>query len=294
MNQILTTQELGASGLSKAQIASKVARGELLRISRGIYCESQFAQSLTEYQKPLARIAAEYKACRNVVLSHESAALWQGAPLISMPQKVHFSTNGDMSHRRANVCVHRRRELPLESVKLCDGALVTSPLRTLEDCLGYVSLVEIVNITNYFLTRQEVSFESLYQLFDQHIGKRKVLGVIASQRLNIQCESPLETLVFNLVCDWDLPRPAQQVWLSTPEGGYRADFVWEDIKLILEADGLVKYSGKFGDPLQIIRQERARQRALERQGWRFVRVEWDEVVRQQHQLRQRLFEAGLR
>ena len=54
---------------------------------------------------------------------------------------------------------------------------------------------------------------------------------------------------------------------------YFADMVWEDQKVIGEADGLAKY-----DTREALLKEKHRQEALEAMGWRFVRWGWREGV----------------
>ena len=98
-------------------------------------------------------------------------------------------------------------------------------------------------------------------------------------------ESPAESIARFYLYLWKLPRPQEQKELRVGGRLYRPDFVWEEYGLILEVDGEVKYSGEFGDPQKVIRDELRRQRELERAGWRVVRVRWKELVNSPETLR---------
>jgi very-short-patch-repair endonuclease len=75
--------------------------------------------------------------------------------------------------------------------------------------------------------------------------------------------------------DAGLPAPELQAVVVDPELGksYRADFLWREQRLILEADGRLKYSG---DELW---REKRRETRLARLGYRVERVLWDDIER---------------
>ncbi len=80
-------------------------------------------------------------------------------------------------------------------------------------------------------------------------------------------ESPLESLVRLALHDDGFPPPKLQHWVA----GYRVDFLWPEYRLILEADGRVKYSGDEGWL------EKTRQLALHRTDHVVERVVWHDV-----------------
>jgi hypothetical protein len=71
---------------------------------------------------------------------------------------------------------------------------------------------------------------------------------------------------------WPLPRCGVPV-IGDDGNVYWVDMLWEDRRLIGEADGAVKYT----DPVRLLAEKR-RQEALEGRGYRFVRWGWAEVV----------------
>jgi hypothetical protein len=80
-------------------------------------------------------------------------------------------------------------------------------------------------------------------------------------------ESPLESLVRLALHDDGFPPPKLQRWIA----GYRVDFLWPEYRLILEADGRVKYTGDEGWL------EKKRQLALHRTDHVVERVVWEDV-----------------
>ena len=80
-------------------------------------------------------------------------------------------------------------------------------------------------------------------------------------------ESPLESLVRLALHDDGFPRPLLQQWV----GGYRVDFLWPEYRLILEADGRLKYTGDQAWT------EKKRQIALGRSDNFVERVVWSDL-----------------
>lgn len=76
------------------------------------------------------------------------------------------------------------------------------------------------------------------------------------------------------IVDSGLPRPQCGMAIRGDDGVvYFADMVWEESKVIGEADGLAKY-----DSREALLREKRRQETLEGAGWRFVRWGWREGV----------------
>ncbi|XAS71095.1 DUF559 domain-containing protein [Micrococcaceae bacterium Sec5.1] len=69
-----------------------------------------------------------------------------------------------------------------------------------------------------------------------------------------------------------------QLDVATPLGNYRGDFGWEQQKVILEFDGRAKYF-EYAPTEEVIFEERRREKALQAQGWKVVRIEWDDLSR---------------
>jgi hypothetical protein len=112
-------------------------------------------------------------------------------------------------------------------------------------------------------------------------------------------ESPCESVTRARFVLLGLPLPDLQVWLRV-DGGRRVDFLWDDVGLVGEADGRVKYAG--GDGERVLWEEKQRRDAIEeertviRWTWRqahapdddfrarFTRA-WARAARHQHTVR---------
>lgn len=295
LNNILTADELERRGITKTQIRTLIDKQELDRVSRGIYVYRSFAQALQKYEHPLAELVAMAKSFSQPVLSHVSAALWLGAPLITSPAKVHISLPDSSGRHQKKVSLHRNRPEICAAAVSTHGFLTTPPAQTVSDCVNVLAPVETLSIANYFLQREMCSFDALHHALTTPRRYHRKRAEQVLERLNPLCESPLETLVWNLICDWGIEKPEQQAWFNLGRGDRaRVDFLWRSAGVILEADGRVKYDGTYGSVESAVRKERARQRALERQSWTVLRVEWADVTQRSAEVLDRLRRAGVR
>ena len=91
-------------------------------------------------------------------------------------------------------------------------------------------------------------------------------------------ESPLESVLRLAIHDAGLPAPELQVKVRVPgrREPYRVDMCWPDRRLIVEADGRVKYRDRDDGDARWA--EKKREVALQRLGFRVERVLWADVV----------------
>jgi very-short-patch-repair endonuclease len=93
-------------------------------------------------------------------------------------------------------------------------------------------------------------------------------------------ESAGETLCRELIARLKLPMPEPQVEVHSRAGRHRLDFAWRQAKVALEFDGRTKYFD-YRPTAEVIFEERKREKALTEDGWRFVRIEWKDLFREQ-------------
>lgn len=145
---------------------------------------------------------------------------------------------------------------------------------------------------DYFAAQGTVPLERLQNaLASQAHAKAALLA----QQVSCHAESPLETIARHHFYSWELPLPEEQflIWISAHRN-YRADFAWPACRVVVEVDGNIKYSGQYGQPADVIRQEHRRQWELETTGWKIIRTQWSELMQHPITLRQRLVDAGIR
>jgi very-short-patch-repair endonuclease len=101
---------------------------------------------------------------------------------------------------------------------------------------------------------------------------------IAKDRLTLTefPNTPLETLVFEMIVNEGLPLPELQMKIHDQSGRFiaRPDFVYPDERLIVEG-----HSRLWHDGFEISRKDRWKERMLERLGYRIVYATWVDVTR---------------
>jgi very-short-patch-repair endonuclease len=123
---VVSRDQLRAAGVSDGAVTGMVARGELVRVYRGVYRLSPVVHV------PLAREVAALLACGpEAVLSHRTAAdLWALPVALSRGLHVVRRTHGP---EPVGVTVHRSRTLTAQDIRHRHGLPLTSPARTLLD-----------------------------------------------------------------------------------------------------------------------------------------------------------------
>lgn len=107
-------------------------------------------------------------------------------------------------------------------------------------------------------------------------GTRRLRRVL--EFMDARSESVGETRTRVLLDKLGIVGAVLQLDVATPLGNYRGDFGWEQQKVILEFDGRAKYF-EYAPTEEVIFEERRREKALQAQGWKVVRIEWDDLSR---------------
>ncbi len=169
------------------------------------------------------------------VLSYGSAAaLWgvererRGAIEVSVP----VST----PRRHGRVLVHRRPGLRSTEVTVRNGIPVTSLVRTLIDIASQLGRGDLERAVNEADRLGLIDPQTLFEVLDRHPGKRGVgaLRGLLGERAFRLTDSELERRFLRLVAETGLPMPLTQQRLN----GFRVDFLWPSLKLVVETDGL--------------------------------------------------------
>lgn len=290
----MTYQELMNQGYSRDTLRTALRRKELVLLRRGVYAWSEPFHTGDRKYRALAHHVAIAKTSHQGALSHLSAALWWDAKILHLPHQVHISVTSNRNTHRKGVAVHKNRAEVLASAAIHEGLLVSSPLHTVIDCAKTLPLAEALCVADDFLHRRICALEELEQALNTQSGRGSVNCRKVATLMSTLADSPAETLARLHIHLFGFSQPTEQFRVVTASGRtYRADFAWEYEKIILEVDGEVKYSGIYGDPRDVVREERRRQKELEREGWKIVRVGWNEVYHAPHLLKKVLWEAGL-
>lgn len=289
-----TTAQLTRAGVSRSTISAQHRRQELLRLTRGVYIDGAQAQEYGPTERAIAVTAALAKNNPAALVSHQSAALLWGAPLMSLPPKVHLTLRSGHKNRHRQAILHSARpELFATSHELC-GIRVTDPYTTIADCGKALPVYEGLAIADFFLRHHHLSPAHvrayLENLRGPGAGKIRIIGRLMSAA----SESPLESFAIFRLYEAGLEMPSQQYELITPSGRlYRADAAWPDLGVLLEVDGLHKYFGAYRPVEAQLRNDMLRQRELELAGWTVVRATWEDVAQRPEVLISRLKQLGV-
>lgn len=290
-----THRELKEAGMSNNLISAKHRRGELIRLTRGVYLKGDIARHCTGSDRAKAVTVALQKTRPTAVVSHQSAALLWGAPLMALPPKVHLSLLGinKSGHPQAILHSHKVKECSLATD--LGGVRVTNPLTTVIDCGKTMPLQESLAIADFFLKHGHLELDTAQEELERCAGRGSQKLRVVAALMSPLSESPLESFARLRLYQGGVEQPVQQFEIITPSGRlYRADFAWPHLKLLLEVDGLHKYYGAYRATDEQLRNDALRQRELELAGWTVIRATWGDLAQRPELLISRLRHLGVR
>ncbi|MFT4211986.1 MAG: hypothetical protein QM626_08935 [Microbacterium sp.] len=272
-----------------------VRRGELVPVRRGIYAAAAAWRSAPPWDRYLARVHAFALVHPDAVFCLESAVTLTGFPIFGDPGVVHIlrddkGTAGVGADVRVHTAANPREILDL------GGLAVTAPVETAVDIARCRPPAAALAVADAVLRLDEtVSVERLVATNESRAssrGHRRARWAL--HRATPLAESTLES-VSRAAIEWlGLPEPELQHWFTSRTGERdRSDMWWRDDKVAGEADGDVKYDGRFGDATTALRGRRRRDGRLREHVRSVAHWAWDEV-RDVTQLRAILLGAGVR
>ncbi len=192
-------------------------------------------------------MAAVLSCGPDAVLSHLSAAaLWairaQRAGAIRVQRSARTASIVDVSvpaavrRRRKGIRLHRRNFRIGRDLTRRDGIPVTSPARTLIDLGTVLTSGELEAAVNEADRLALIDPEALRAEVDAHRGLDGVgaLRGVLDRRTFALTDSELERRFLRLVRRAGLPPPRTRERVN----GFRVDFFWPELGLVVEADGL--------------------------------------------------------
>jgi hypothetical protein len=227
---VIARFQLVALGYTGAAIRHRLATGRLHVIYPGVYAVGRAEVTQT------GRWMAAVLACApSAVLSHESAAaLWRIADQRS--GDIHVSVPGGTGHRHRGVVAHRRRVLRPRDVTCEDSIPVTTPIRTLIDLATRTREGPLEAAINEADKLDLVTPVELRTALEERRGQRGVgvLRALLDRSTFTLTDSELERRFLPIAARAGLPPPLTQQWVN----GFRVDFFWPELSLIVETDGL--------------------------------------------------------
>ncbi|MFD3449108.1 hypothetical protein ACFDTO_31550 [Microbacteriaceae bacterium 4G12] len=294
---ILASDITGRDG-SNHQLRRAHARGELVRIRRGVYVEAaswHAAHPDDRYRMQVRAAALTRLAPLHV--SHLSAAAMHRLPMVGMwPPVVQAITPGASGgSSKHGIVTHSR--VPAAAGVLVDDVLVTTVDRTLVDVAGTASARVSVPMLDHALRLRLTTEAALRDaLSDVPHGPASSRARSAVEFADPLADSPGESLSRVLIGELGFAEPELQVAFPLRGRVAIADFYWRSVRLIGEFDGRGKYERdeftRGAEPGEVVWREKRREDELRAIGERMVRWTWD-VLLAPDRLAQHLREAGV-
>ena len=254
-------------------------RGDMRRVHRGAYVGAEHWKGLGPEARHRVEVRAALAAARSdVLVSHQSAAVVWGLPVVGAPlRRVHLTfvgASGGVS--RGAVSRHVTSASPPES--MVDGIRVTSAGRTVVDLARAAGLLAGVVAADAALRAKLVTPGQLAEELEaagKGRGVRVARDVVAfADGLS---ESPGESLSRVRMRQLGLPGPVLQREFSDHVGFVgRVDFWWEDVRVVGEFDGRAKYEqdGDIEAERRRLWEEKLRENRLRATGATVARWTW--------------------
>ena len=278
---VLLRRQARASGLTDATVRRLVRRRLWTPVAHGVVAvlplsagntgrDAAFAAARQEHA--LASAAAVLVRPDHAVVAR-SAAILHDLPVLRIPRDVEITAYAPRTTGRkpSGVLVRAARLGVFDVTDWC-GVPVTTRARTVVDVARHDrrgGIIAADAAARCSSAQKQIDAALARCAGWPGIRRAREVCALADPR----SESPLESLVRLALHDARLPPPELQVVIGDEVSGrnYRVDFLWPEVRLVLEADGRVKYTD---DALWL---EKRREAALQRMGYRVERVFWSDL-----------------
>jgi very-short-patch-repair endonuclease len=227
---VVSRAQLLALGYSRHAVHHRITIGRLHPVWRGVYAVGR--PDLTKHGRWMAAVLS---CGDDAVLSHTSAAaLWQIG--IERNERIEVSVAALVFRRPPGIVVHRRKSLASEQVTIHQDIPVTGPVCTLIDIALRLSRGNLEAAINEADKRGLTDPDELRLAVDSLPRRPGIARVreVLDRRTFTLTDSELERRFLGIVRESGLPSPRTQCEVN----GFRVDFFWPEIGLVIETDGL--------------------------------------------------------
>jgi hypothetical protein len=271
---VFTTRQAIDSGWSQPALTRALHSGRLIRLRRGAFALAQTVESgptLDRLRLGQAGVAGALRVPAGTV-SHSAAVAVHGLPMLRTPDNPCITLPPPLRTREAALHVHRQ-PIPAWQRDPAYHFPITSIARSCIDFTREAGLKAGVVATDAALHAGLCTLADLEAVYATCKGRAGLpSGRQLFEQLDGRSESPLESISRLALAPLG-PSPRTQVTLRAPTGQFlgRVDFYWDDLRVVGEADGRLKYTG---DELW---KEKLRQDRLTEHGFIVVRWGWAEA-----------------
>jgi hypothetical protein len=250
-------------GLGDDAIDYRLRTGRLVKVQRGVY-----ALGHAQLRREGNLLAMVLRYGEDAAVSHRSAAaLWGIRPWSGTFVEITRRAPGGTAKQRGRL-IHRCIELPDDELTIERGVPTTTLARTLLDLAAVVPAHHLRRAVERSDQAELFDLTEVQRILDAHPGRpgrRPLMALLADFRDHGDTitRSSLEAIMLQLCIDGGLPRPQ----VNRYDGVRESDFRWPDHRLTVEVDSWTFH----GRTRRAFDGDRARDRALLREGWRVAR-----------------------
>lgn len=270
-NGLITGAQAVSAGVSRSSIRRRIESKEWERLENDIYLVYGARSTIVYLRAAVLALPA--------VVSHQSAAQLHGFGYESFNEAV-VTVPYRRSNRFVEVRVRQSTDLDQRYITNVAGLPVTNPIRTMFDLASVTNLGRLRGMAQKALVGRRITFEDLAAILEE-LGRRGRPGTARFRKLLEEVspgfvvpESVMEERMLALISASDLPMPTLQMPL--PWGGAvkgRADFAFEDARVIIECDGR-----RWHTAMEAFEKDRRRDNLAQLNGWRVLRFTWHDLT----------------
>ena len=252
-------------------------RGELVRVIPGVYAGTGGWEALPPWSRYLARVHAVSLAHPDFVFCGVTAGALRGVFLGRQNDPILILAPNRTS--RVSGPVRVLTSADERTIDEIDGIRLTSAQDTIVDIARAVSPGAGLAYADALLRRAPGLASASLQAINEtrQSSRNRRYARWALDRASGVPESVLESLSLAVMEFAGFELPESQVTFVIDGVEDRVDFFWRSRDLIGEADGAVKYTGEFGDPVDAILKEKRREARLQRRAAGRIRWGWTEL-----------------
>ena len=266
---LLTNDVAARGGLSRGQMARRRAAGQYRNVRKQVVAIAGAPPTWRQQVRAVILTAGP-----RVAASHATAARLLGADVADCGS-IHVIGPISRMVRLAGVTCHRSMTLEATDVIRRQGISCTSPLRTVIDMSGSLTVKALGKLVDHFLRNRQLTLEDLRE----RVGRSRPAPGRSIKRLRAVLaaripgydpgESELEGRIARIIDRAGLPRPTQQHRVRYEGERYRIDFAWPDRKVYLEGNGF-----GFHRLSSDLDSDAVRQNELVLAGWTPIEITW--------------------
>lgn len=265
---VISAQQLVALGCPIRTVHRMAARGDLVRMQRGVYRSSQWPDERPQ------QLAAACAADPNVIIGLTAALKeWSFRRVDDM--RLHVLTPHGVSPDLTGVVVHRCRRIDkVDIVELPNGIRLTSPPRSVFDSADILGVSAARSVLEQLLNDNRCTLGTFIDTtirlgHPSRPGTRVIQEVLASRpKWRKALQSDLEQRVLAEIERQGLPAPVSQCPVELPDRPpIHLDFGWPDALVGIEVDDPAWHVG-----LEERSRDIGRDRKATRIGWAVLRV----------------------